>query len=222
MTDTPKDAPELADVIERLEAGVHQCGLHEDGDTELYRIDDANDAMFDAVVALRALRTELEQVKAERDSLNHAVAREMRYAEEAREQAKWAMRRAEEAEADQRADIAEIKALGTRATALQEALATARAEADAKVAAVLDDQRTLRAAAYLIGYQHGEGGVPRNLTVDVAAAEALAAHDIRVRNEQRRADAALVYDRHRGTCTENVAHMLAQSILATIEPEDQP
>jgi hypothetical protein len=49
-----KLSAETEDLIEALTDGVKACGLHEDNDTELFLIEDANDTMADAATALRA------------------------------------------------------------------------------------------------------------------------------------------------------------------------
>ena len=53
---TPATEPQryVDELIERLRAGVVQCGLHEDNNTELFDIEDANEAMFEAAQALAA------------------------------------------------------------------------------------------------------------------------------------------------------------------------
>ena len=53
----------MDDLIERLEAGVTAIGLHDDNETELYDIADADEAMFEAAAELRTLRAELERRK---------------------------------------------------------------------------------------------------------------------------------------------------------------
>jgi len=53
---TPATEPQgyVDELIEKLRAGVVQCGLHEDNNTELFDIEDANEAMFEAAQALAA------------------------------------------------------------------------------------------------------------------------------------------------------------------------
>ncbi|MDT3378504.1 hypothetical protein RNI52_14330 [Labrys neptuniae] len=47
------------DLIERLELGVPSCGMHDDNETELFDIDDANNTMIEAAHALRAQDAEI-------------------------------------------------------------------------------------------------------------------------------------------------------------------
>lgn len=57
LTPSPTLEPTDAEVelIERLERGVINIGLHDDNSTELFDIEEANDTMADAAVAIRAL-----------------------------------------------------------------------------------------------------------------------------------------------------------------------
>jgi len=48
----------LDDLVEALDRGVVSCGLHEDGDTELFYIEDTADVMAGASSAITALRAE--------------------------------------------------------------------------------------------------------------------------------------------------------------------
>ncbi|MEC5291561.1 MULTISPECIES: hypothetical protein [unclassified Aurantimonas] len=48
------EASAIADLIERLRNGVVEVGLHEDSCTELYDVEDANETMVDAAIALAA------------------------------------------------------------------------------------------------------------------------------------------------------------------------
>ncbi|QEN86011.1 hypothetical protein FZC33_07305 [Labrys sp. KNU-23] len=47
------------DLIERLELGVSSCGMHDDNETELFDIDDANNTMIEAARTLRAKEAEI-------------------------------------------------------------------------------------------------------------------------------------------------------------------
>ena len=55
-------------LLEALGRGVVECGLHDDGDTELFLVEDANETMADASMAVKALLSD-------RDHLAGEVAR---------------------------------------------------------------------------------------------------------------------------------------------------
>lgn len=64
MTDTTTEAVDkVADLIERLEYGVCPSGIHEDNQTELFLVDDANDTMAEAAATIRTLATRIEQLE---------------------------------------------------------------------------------------------------------------------------------------------------------------
>lgn len=53
----------MDDLIKRLEAGVREVGLHDDNSTELFDIEEANDAMFDAKVKIEAQAAEIARLQ---------------------------------------------------------------------------------------------------------------------------------------------------------------
>lgn len=55
-------ATEIDELIEALRAGVPSCGLHEDNNTELFSIDDADETMAEAADTISRLREALEKI----------------------------------------------------------------------------------------------------------------------------------------------------------------
>jgi hypothetical protein len=64
---------EVVELIEALRDGVPRCGLHDDNTTELFDIEDANDAMYRAAEALTSAQSEIERLAKERDALREAL-----------------------------------------------------------------------------------------------------------------------------------------------------
>lgn len=65
---------EVVELIEALRDGVPRCGMHDDNTTELFDIEDANDAMYRAAEALTSAQAEIERLTKERDALRVEVA----------------------------------------------------------------------------------------------------------------------------------------------------
>ena len=63
----PAEVEGLVELKERLEAGVIMEGLHDDNNTELFDVEDANETMFEAATTLTALQAENERLRAECD-----------------------------------------------------------------------------------------------------------------------------------------------------------
>ena len=60
------------DLLERLDRGVLHCGLHDDNETELFEVDDANDTMAEAKAEIEKLREALEAVWKEATTMRTA------------------------------------------------------------------------------------------------------------------------------------------------------
>ena len=56
MSEAQRPAPdEVQALVERLEDGVHEIGMHEDNNTQLFDIESANEVMWSAAAMLRKL-----------------------------------------------------------------------------------------------------------------------------------------------------------------------
>jgi len=60
-------------LLEDLERGVVEVGLHEDNETSLYAVDDATDVMLAGATKLRELRTALDAANATIERLREAL-----------------------------------------------------------------------------------------------------------------------------------------------------
>lgn len=85
MTHTPT---EIAAMIERLAEGVAEVGLADDNCTELYDVESANEAMFEAAAMLREVAAERDALAAMAKEIDHerrTLATNLDYAETGRE-----------------------------------------------------------------------------------------------------------------------------------------